>query len=165
MRRALLPILAAVALAATAVAAPAAKAPARKARAKAVAFVVQVVRPGADPVALGSLRTRAGSATGGGDFAFPATAAPVRVTGSTTAVEAVRVGHRGVGPYDRHRRRRVAARRPGQAASLRVAAGADAKNGNAKSSDPRAASPASASAASPSTRRRTTSSTCRASAR
>ena len=91
MRRALLPILAAVALAATAVAAPAAKAPARKARAKAVAVVVQVIRPGADPVALGALRTRSGSATGGGDFAVGDGTA-VRVTGSTTAVEAAASG-------------------------------------------------------------------------
>ena len=126
MRRALLPILAAVALAVTAVAAPAAKAPAKKARAKAVAMVVQVIRPGADPVALGSLRTRTGPATGGGDFAFGDGAA-VRVTGSTTVVEAQ---HRA----PRRRRTRPSPRVPcrcstvsSRAASLRVAAGAEAK--------------------------------------
>ncbi len=133
MRRALLPILAAVALAATAVAAPAAKAPAKKARAKAVAMVVQVIRPGADPVALGSLRTRTGSATGGGDFAFGDGAA-VRVTGSTTAVEAAASGTAATAHTT------VTAGAVSllgglvSAASLRVAAGADAKNGDAKSS-------------------------------
>src|SRR6478672_3942043 len=71
MRRALLPILAAAALAATAVAAPAAKAPTRKARARAVAFVVQVVRPSGAAVTLGAQRTRGGSAAAGGAFAYP----------------------------------------------------------------------------------------------
>ena len=133
MRRALLPILAAVALAATAVAAPAAKAPAKKARAKAVAMVIQVIRPGADPVALGSLRTRTGSATGGGDFAF-GNGAAVRVTGSTTVVEAAASGTEATAHTT------VTAGAVSllgglvSAASLRVAAGADAKNGNAKSS-------------------------------
>jgi len=92
MRRALLPILAAVALAATAVAAPAAKAPSRKARARAVAFVVQVVRPSGDPVTLGSQRTRGGSAKGGGTFTYPSDGSAVRVTGARTAVDAAAGG-------------------------------------------------------------------------
>jgi murein DD-endopeptidase MepM/ murein hydrolase activator NlpD len=133
MRRALLPILAAVALAATAVAAPAAKAPAKKARAKAVALVVQVIRPGADPVALGSLRTRTGSATGGGDFAFGDGAA-VRVTGSTTAVEAAASGTEATAHTTVTAGAVSLLDGVVSATSLRVAAGADAKNGNAKSS-------------------------------
>ena len=133
MRRALLPILAAVALAATAVAAPAAKAPARKARAKAVAFVVQVVRPGADPVALGSLQTRAGSARGRGDFAFGADGAAVRVTGSTTAVEASASGTEAVAHTTVTSGGVSLLGGLVTVASLRVAAGADAKGGRATS--------------------------------
>src|SRR3954454_1693664 len=88
MRRALLPILAAATLAATAVAAPAAKAPTRKARARAVAFVVQVVRPSGDAVTLGAQRTRSGSAQGGGAFAFPNDGSAVRVAAAKTSVDA-----------------------------------------------------------------------------
>jgi murein DD-endopeptidase MepM/ murein hydrolase activator NlpD len=88
MRRALLPILAAAALAATAVAAPAAKAPTRKARARAVAFVVQVVRPSGAAVTLGAQRTRGGSAAAGGAFAYPGDGSAVRVSGARTAVDA-----------------------------------------------------------------------------
>src|SRR4051794_5688989 len=94
MRRALLPILAAATLAATAVAAPAAKAPTRKARARAVAFVVQVVRPSGDAVTLGAQRTRSGSAQGGGAFAFPGDGSAVRVAGAKTSVDASAGGTR-----------------------------------------------------------------------
>ena len=133
MRRALLPILAAVALAATAVAAPAAKAPARKARAKAVAFVVQVVRPGVDPITIGSLRTRTGAATGGGDHAYPDDGAAVRVTGSTTAVQASASGT-GASAHTTVTSGGVSLLGGlVTAASLRVAADADASGGRAKS--------------------------------
>jgi murein DD-endopeptidase MepM/ murein hydrolase activator NlpD len=134
MRRALLPLLAAVALAATAVAAPAAKAPAKKARAKAVAFVVQVVRPGGDPVALGSLHTRSGAATGGGDFSFPADGTAVQVTGSTTAVEASASGTEASAHTTVTSGSVSLLGGLVSAASLRVAAGADANAGQAKSS-------------------------------
>src|SRR3954451_1861457 len=88
MRRALLPILAAAALAATAVAAPAAKAPSRKARARAMAFVVQVVRPSGGAITLGSQRTHAGSAASGGAFGYPADGSAVRVAAARTSVDA-----------------------------------------------------------------------------
>jgi murein DD-endopeptidase MepM/ murein hydrolase activator NlpD len=133
MRRALLPLLAAVALAATAVAAPAAKAPARKASAKAVALVVQVVRPGADPVALGSLRTRSGSATGRGDYVFPQDGSAVRVSGSTTAVEAAASGTEASAHTTVTGGAVSLLGGLVTAASLRVAAGADASAGRAKS--------------------------------
>jgi murein DD-endopeptidase MepM/ murein hydrolase activator NlpD len=133
MRRALLPILAAVALAATAVAAPAAKAPAKKARAKAVAFVVQVVRPTADPVALGSLHTRSGASTGGGDFAFPDDGSAVKVTGSTTAVQASASGTEASAHTTVTSGGVSLLGGLVTAASLRVAAGADANAGRAKS--------------------------------
>ena len=133
MRRALLPILAAVALAATAVAAPAAKAPAKKARAKAVAFVVQVVRPSADPVTLGSLHTRSGASTGGGDFAYPDDGAAARVTGSTTAVEASASGTEASAHTTVTGGAVSLLGGLVTASSLRVAAGADAKRGQAKS--------------------------------
>jgi murein DD-endopeptidase MepM/ murein hydrolase activator NlpD len=92
MRRALLPILAAAALAATAVAAPAAKAPTRKARARAVAFVVQVVHPSGDAVTLGGQRTRGGAAKSGGAFAYPGDGSAVRVAGARTSVTATAGG-------------------------------------------------------------------------
>lgn len=130
MRRALLPFLAAVALAATAVAAPAAKAPSRKARAKAVAFVLQVVRPGADPVLRGAVRTRTGTSRGGGDEAVGDLA---RVTGSTTAVDAAAAG--------RSARAETVVTSGAvsllgglvTASSLRVAANASAEDGRARS--------------------------------
>ncbi len=133
MRRALLPILAAVALAATAVAAPAAKAPAKKARAKAVALVVQVVRPSADPVALGALHTRTGSATGQGDYAFPEDGSAVRVAGSTTSVLASASGTRASAHTEVTSSTVSLLGGLVTAASLRVAAGADADRGRAKS--------------------------------
>ncbi|MDX6378146.1 MAG: peptidoglycan LD-endopeptidase LytH [Gaiellaceae bacterium] len=133
MRRALLPLLAAVALAVTAVAAPAAKTPARKASAKAVALVVQVVRPGADPVALGSLRTRSGSATGRGDYAFPADGSAVRVSGATTAVEAAASGTEASAHTTVTGGSVSLLGGLVTAASLRVAARADANAGRAES--------------------------------